>query len=96
MILGGFWKPGKKAHERGGCKRTKSIKFLDENKCISKYFGGVTTLEGEAIFDETVVKILDPFVGLNFTMELQDISSAVFQMKNEGICQLELRNSCKK
>ena len=34
-----------------------------------------------------VVKILDTFVGLNFTRELQDISSAVFQMKNEGICQ---------
>ena len=79
-----------------GCWRTKSIKFLDEKKYIFKYFVGVTTLEGEAKFDETVVKILDPFVGLNFTRELQDISSAVFQMKNEGICQLELRNSCKK
>ena len=46
-----------------------------------------STSEGKSIFDETVVKILDPFVGLNFTRELQDISSAVFQMKNEGICQ---------
>ena len=38
---------------------------------------------------EITVKIPDTFGGgLNFTRELWDISSAVFQMKNEGICQL--------
>ena len=64
-----------------------SINFLDKNKYMCNFLVGSTS-EGKPVFDETVVKILDPFVGLNFTRELQDISSAVFQMKNEGICQL--------
>ena len=38
---------------------------------------------------EITAKIPDTFGGgLKFTRELWDISSAVFQMKNEGICQL--------
>ena len=45
------------------------------------------TKKMKAFLFKLAVKILDTFVGLNFTRELQDISSAVFQMKNEGICQ---------
>ena len=85
MILALFLETTQKRPRKGEVMKQKQSTFWMKT---NQMFDSVAVITSEKIFfDEIVVKILDTFVGLNFTRELQDILSAVFQMKNEGICQ---------